>query len=486
MQKELNQRSEFLDPTLFGNDAGEDEDIQRLNEYYLSKPEHNIFFQPNVRLQFVRARKGIGKSALLCYTAYKIQDSNPDDIIINIKATDLISLFNSNPTNALEYINCWQQRICTRINIELGKRIHFAFSDDSMSLVESAELTNFKDKNIISALISRINFSTESTAINISQPNIQNNYALLKRYSEGKNHKVWLFIDDIDATFIDTPENRLLVSTFFSACRELTNNVKGINIRASIRTDVWSLICTDESLDKCEQYMLDLSWSTTDTGKILCKKILSYYKENQPDSPYNDYQEEQDFDKIYGIIFNKSFRWGRKTVRPYRPIHILSAGRPRWAAQLCKLAAKDAYSKYHSYISNGNINFAMNEYGKYRLADLYKEHNHQCDSLENIIESFRNNKIEYRSSDLLEHINKQILSTVPNITIDNHVISDALHIAKYLYRIGFITLRNDEYNKAAGFTRFEDAPNLLIPANYNKDDLWIIHPAYRTTLNLHD
>ncbi|MDY2700207.1 MAG: hypothetical protein SOV61_11740 [Lachnospiraceae bacterium] len=480
------KRDEFLDPDLFGNDAGEDEDIQRLNEYYLSKPEHEIFFDPKVRLQFVRARKGIGKSALLCFAAHKIQELSPDDIIINIKASDLIALFNSNPTNALEYINCWQQRICTRINLELGKKIPFAVSDDSMSLVESAELSNFKGKNIISALISRINISINSTNANLSPKGVQDNYAFLQRYSENQNHKVWLFIDDIDATFVDTPENRLLVSTFFSACRELTNTVKGINIRASIRTDVWSLICVDEALDKCEQYMLDLSWSTADTGKILCKKILSYYKEKQPDCQYCSYDEEKDFDSIYNIIFNNTLRWGNRSVKPYRPIHILSAGRPRWAAQLCKLAAKDAYTKFNFLIGNGNINFAMNEYGKYRLADLYKEHSHQCAELEVIIESFRNNKIEYRSFELIKHIDEHILSIVPKFTIDNVDISDALHIAKFLYRIGFITLRNDEFNKAAGFTRFEDAPNLLIPANYNESDLWVVHPAYRAILNLHD
>jgi hypothetical protein len=486
MQKELKQRIEFLDSTLFGNDAGEDEDIQRLNEYYLSKPEHEIFFKDSVRLQFVRARKGIGKSALLCYTAYKVEDQNPDDIVINIKASDLIALFNSNPTNALEYINCWQQRICTRINLELGKKISFAFSDDNMALVESAELLNFKGKNIVSALANRFSISTASTNMAITKPGVQDNYALLRRYSQDKKYKVWLFIDDIDATFIDTPDNRLLVSTFFSACRELTNNVKGINIRASIRTDIWSLICTDEALDKCEQYMLDLSWSTKDTGKILCKKILSYYKEKQPKCSFCSYQEEHNFNDIYNIIFSKTLRWGTHSVKPYRPIHILSAGRPRWAAQLCKIAAKDAYSKCHSQISNGNITFAMNEYGKYRLADLYKEHNHQCDSLEDMIESFRNNKKEYRSSDLINHINKNILPTAPNIKIDNIVTSNALHVAKFLYRIGFITFRNNEYNNAAGFTRFEDAPNLLIPANFNEGDLWIVHPAYRTILNLHD
>lgn len=183
MIKKLNPRSEFLDPTLFGNDAGEDEDIQRLNEYYLSKPEHEIFFRSNVRLQFVRARKGIGKSALLCYTAYKVQEQNKDDIIINIKAAELIALFEANPTNALEYINCWQQRICTRVNVELGKKIKFAFSDDSMTLVESAELGNFKNKNIISALISRLDVSGDLGSLKVTKQVAQDNYNLLTKTS---------------------------------------------------------------------------------------------------------------------------------------------------------------------------------------------------------------------------------------------------------------------------------------------------------------
>ena len=120
------------------------------------------------------------------------------------------------------------------------------------------------------------------------------------------------------------------------------------------------------------------------------------------------------------------------------------------------------------------------------MADLYKEHNHQCASLEDIIESFRSRKIEYRSMDLICHINENVLSIINKVKIDNGETDDAMCIAKFLYRIGFITLRNDEYNKAAGFTRFEDSPNLLIPTNFNKDDLWIVHPAYRTILNLHD
>lgn len=56
-------------------------------------------------------------------------------------------------------------------------------------------------------------------------------------------------------------------------------------------------------------------------------------------------------------------RWGNHSVMPYRSIHILGAGRPRWAAQLCKFAALDAHNKQKDRISTGNINFAMTEYG---------------------------------------------------------------------------------------------------------------------------
>ena len=486
MKQIKQKREEFIDPSLFGNDAGEDENIQRLNDYYLLKPEHERFFQAKNKLQIVRARKGIGKSALLCYTANKIQEENPDSIVINIKASELISQFKSSPENTLEQVNFWQQLICTRINKELGRYIKLPSSSDNMLLIDCSELSNLRGQNIITSLIERFKVVFSDSSLNYEKSKINDNYSFLTRYSKKNYNQVWLFVDDIDATFINNHKNRIFVSTFFSACRTLINTVDGLIIRASIRTDVWSLISTDEALDKCEQYMLNLSWSTKDTGIILYKKILSYYKENN-NSIYSSIQESSNFRETFNIIFNKTFKWGTSQVEPYRVIHILSAGRPRWAAQLCKIAANDAYSKCHSKIAMGNINFAMDKYGKSRLSDLYKEHNHQCNSLENIIESFRNGKKEFRSTDLITHIEDKITQhkTMP-VLIDNNSISDPLFVAKFLYRIGFITLRNDEFNKAAGFTRFEDSPNLLISSNLRENDLWIIHPAYRTALNLHE
>lgn len=66
-------RDDFLDDDLFGNEAGEDENKDRLASYYLEKPENEIFFNSKRTLAFVRARKGVGKSALLNYANYKLE-----------------------------------------------------------------------------------------------------------------------------------------------------------------------------------------------------------------------------------------------------------------------------------------------------------------------------------------------------------------------------------------------------------------------------
>jgi hypothetical protein len=481
-------RSDFLDDELFGNEAGEDENKSRLLSYYLEKPENDIFFRSMRPLAFVRARKGVGKSALLSYAQYKLERKNPKSMYISVKASELISIKQhpSSGASALEYTNYWQECLCTRIAIEIGRNIKIAASDDSMMLVETAELLGYKGRNIVTALCDRF---TQAIPQLVSEKKCaENAEELLKRYSKKENIAVWFFIDDIDATFINTPENKMLVSTFFSACRNIVNAVKGLFIRASVRTDVWAIIKDDEALDKCEQYMVDLKWSTEDTGRILANKILTYYENNgSKDEKIRNIRKWYPASQaqVFDLVFNGKLPWGSRHLDPYRPIHILSAGRPRWAAQLCKMAANDAYKKSSEKISIGHINAIMFDYGKYRLSDLYKEHTHQCPQLKHIIESFRNGQKAYKSSDLLSYIKEKVISNVSTpISIEDVDITTPLDIAHFLYRIGFITLDDDSFDTGESFIRFEDVPDLLIPSNYNPNDLWVIHPSYRTILHL--
>ena len=358
-----------------------------------------------------------------------------------------------------------------------------------MKIIESAEIMGYKGKNIISALTDRLAISINSVIPEKKEvKEVANAYEMLKRFSLEKNRKVWLFVDDIDATFINTDNNKIVVGTFFTACRYLVNTVDGLNIRASVRTDVWTILRNfDEALDKCEQYMIDLVWSTKDTGEILYNKLYSYFSDAHPDLQLciKNFKDSDSQSRIYNLVFSGQLQWGNNRVIPYRSIHILSGGRPRWAAQLCKLAAEDAYEKQKALIATGNINYAMVEYGKYRMADLYKEHKHQCDSLEIIIEAFRYGERAYTTQELVRLIKKRIIDMDKKIIIDGMPDEcNEIQIGKFLYRIGFITLRNDEYNKALGLTRYEDDPYLFSEYNIDNEQIWEIHPAYRSVLKI--
>lgn len=482
-------RRDLADPELFGNEAGEDEDAAVLDSYFLKKPEFDRFYSPRSKIGFVRSRKGMGKSALLTHTQYRRQVANEGELLIFVKASDLFALQTTKGDSPAELIFGWQQRICTRINLELGTALNIGISDDSMLLIESAELNNFRSKNIVSSLIDRLKVKGLGIEISRERQPITAPQAILSRILEKKDVTVWLFVDDVDATFLNTDAERLRVSTFFSACRNLVNSVNGLCIRASVRSDVWSILAQhDEALDKCEQYMLDLYWSTEETGRMLENKIISFLCRYYPDDTrFASWKTKDNRVAIRRSIFNEPFEWSqRRLLESFRPIHILSAGRPRWAAQLCKMAGKDAFKKSASLISMGHFRAVLKDYGHFRIADLYKEHLHQRQRLAEIIETFSGRATRYTTEKLLDLITQEIIAPrglpkIDGISAENGSTS----VAHFLFRIGFITGRDDQDRSGLGFVRFEDRPNLLsTKANLDDSLYWEVHPSYREALRI--
>lgn len=481
-------KRDLADPELFGNEAGEDEDPAVLDSYFIRKPDFENFYSSRAKIGFVRSRKGMGKSALLKHTHYQKQQADDGDLLVYIKASDLLALQTVKGESPAELIYGWQQRICTRINLELGSTLRLGFSDDSILLIESAELSGFKSRNIVGALVDRLRLKGLGAEIERQRTAMGDSQQTLSRILQSKDINVWLFIDDVDATFINTEAERLKTSTFFSACRNLVNSVNGLYIRASVRMDVWSILAHhDEALDKCEQYMLDLSWSTEDTGRILENKIVSYLLRYYPDdSRFIAWKRDNNRPAIRRYIFKEPFNWAGRALESYRPIHILSAGRPRWAAQLCKMAGNVAFSKNFSHIAMSDFKDVLKAYGKFRIADLYKEHLHQCPKLEEIIEVFSSGKPRFSTDELLRLITDRVVRHRGLPIIDGVLAANgSLTIAHFLYRIGFITARDEQDAAGLGFVRFEDRPNLLsTTANLDDKLSWEIHPAYRDVLRI--
>jgi hypothetical protein len=475
------------DPTLFGNDAGEEEDPEILASYFVDQPSFELFFDRATRLRFARARKGMGKSALLAKMAHDLRQVEPDSIVIQVTGSDLTGLGAFTSPDPSVQLNQWQQVMCARISQEIGREIGFAADDASMLMVESAELAGLKDRNILRALVDRL--AGKVAKLQITRPEFEHASAVLRRVQDkAESRKVWLLIDDVDFTFVDNPSMRLKVGTFFSACRKLAREVKNLNIRASVRTDVWSVIRGNEDLDKAEQYMTDIAWTRGEMELILSRRILSYVKRNHASSvEAKTLRERADVDTIVSIAFARRINWGGSGVPPIQALNVLSARRPRWMSQLCRLAGEDATRSRATRIEGRHILEVMRPFGELRLADLYKEHGHQFGDLRLLVETFAGRNRTYTTAELLhllgeEYMRRTAQKGIPRL--EGRLIKTPMELAHFLFRIGFL----QGQNRTAGaeeFVNYENRPDLLTN-EINPDDrlAWGVYPSYRNVLRI--
>ena len=298
--------------------------------------------------------------------------------------------------------------------------------------------------------------------------------------------KLWILIDDLDATFQMTKPECMELSTFFSACRYLTQDLPDIHFRVTMRTDVWAVIRRfDESLDKVEQYVFDILWYQSDFRKLLSKRIesqISSIASNLLNNTHFFNEEEKD-EYIISRVFVQKMEWGEKDIHTYKILYTLSYERPRWAIQLCKLAQERALRVSHSIINRSHINDIWGEYGKKRINDLVAEHKHQCDQIEELLQSFRGANRLMTRDELFKWINNRV-STHIDVCIDGESTRNPRDIARFLYRLGFIVARSDS---ELGYEHYHFDQMSDFLASRTDDDFgvkWEIHPCYREALDI--
>ncbi|MFA7383848.1 MAG: hypothetical protein WC001_10405 [Desulfurivibrionaceae bacterium] len=469
----------------FGNEAGDDVDLEELTSYFVEQESFNSYLDKRKKFLVATAKKGVGKSALIQWNYYKINKTSPADIVIKCRGADLtrdsFGLISKIETPN-EYIRDWMIRICALINRELAKRIGFAITDDKITLVESAELNGYKSRNIVGCLIDRFE-KILGTGTSTKQ-SIKDEIEILKR---AKDINVWILIDDLDATFQNSKQECLSMSTFFSACRYIIQDIKGVRLRVSMRSDVWPVIRRfDESLDKMEQYVNEITWEIEDFRRLLYLRVKSQCEGSDAIFPirYKQEQDDEFEERVIALIFVPKMPWGEKEVFTYKIIYTLSYHRPRWAIQLCKIAQKNAVKSNSKQIRKGDIDAVWGEYGKKRISDLVSEHKHQCREVEELITAFRGADRLLTREELMSWVNSHIVSHL-NTYIEGNLVNSPLEIAHFLYRIGFIVARSDDGDGGYEHYHFHEMPDFL-SARTNQDFnlKWEIHPCYRQALDI--
>lgn len=469
----------FDDPELWGNEAADDEDPVVLNSYFVNSPAWHDFLTAVRPLQIARARKGLGKSALLRECAFRHREDK-NFLVINITGADLVAQREFKSLGASEHIYDWQQRICTLITRSIGASIGFAYTDDQIAFVEAAELAGLRSRNLIGALVDRLR--GKLGPIELQKLGVTDAEAAMARFLHSSNDQILLLIDDIDATFTNTPQEALRLSTFFTACRHIATTYKGVKIRTVVRSDVWASIRRlDEALDKVEQYIFDVKWSNKGYRSLLSERIIAHYNR----LGIGHMTKGLSKDKVINLVFQEFFPWGSYYVHPSRVIHVYSAGRPRWATQLCRMAGAEARISGAPLITFGSLKQTLDSYGRIRLDDLTREHRHQCPTISDVVGVFAKQPASYSTSNLSLLLKRRVIDIAPP-TIDSRKAEDPIQLAQYLFRIGFIlAIGRDTASGNPEYHSYEEMPELLGSSlNVDQGMRWRIHPAYHAALDL--
>lgn len=489
MSAKLKAAIKLNDASLFGNDAAEDEIESVFHSYFVDRPEITRFLDPNSQFLVLRAYRGEGKSAILRHAAHTLTKQE----ILTVRSTggSLSPDISSEDPGA--WTKGWKRQILGLLAAEIGSRIGMAWSDDSISLVEEAERNGFKSRSLVSSIVDRLTFSAlpqKKAAAPIGDPE-----KVLQRWMQGRL-EVWVFVDDVDENFVNTAQARAKVSSFFGACRDITNLIPEIRIRSGIRPNIWQIIRSDaESLGKVNQYCVDIRWDTPMLRAILARRVEAYLlrtdQQHVLDSIANLTGEYGD-ELLIALAFEKEMEWGfnSDTGRPRsRPPHVvmstLSKHRPRWMIELAKLAATKAHELRVNQIGKSHIFDVLEGFGRTRIDDLSAEYRCECPQIREIINAFADGQEDFSTAELQTLIEKRITSHLDLTFASSGRSRQPLKIAAFLYEIGFLTARETLPSKEYRHYTFAEKPELLHNrTNLDRGMSWEIHPVFRQALGL--
>lgn len=486
---DLRKLIDTTDSELFGSDTADSENAEELSHYFVEFPEFDYFLDERKNFQIARARKGVGKSALLKQAAFLMHEDS-DVLVIELTGSNFIQFFNVLSTDANGFIQGWQQAIASCVLEKYSGTL--SRPKTQIELFVMRKYSNYSPRrNLISTILSRV----EAVIPFIKSVNISefSPLSLLEALLEHQpSLKIWISVDDIDSTFRDKEDEKLLVSTFFTAARGLSSRFSQINIRASVRKDVWTTIRSfDEALDKCQQNLIDIEWSDSGTLWIISNRIRNYIRKKAgPEATFSgharkilDSETKSANQHVLNLAFPEYFPWGTENQKAYLLLHILSGGRPRWGLQLCKMAGRQAGKMRSKPDSTLKISYFRKElpaYSRSRLQDIIIEFRHQCRDVGDIIYAFDNKKFDFETHELLSEIDRGIMKYM-DVKIDGMKVRSNHEIAAFLFRIGFLNAVNKNNNRMQ--YRFEDMPHFFrtLPADHSYVK-WEISPSFRHAL----
>lgn len=476
--------------SLFGHEAAEREDPERLKQYFVKRSDYESVVS-NRPLKIVIGFKGVGKSAVL-KVAY-LEDIANGIPAIWIRPDDISELYSelTSESNNLKLITLWKKGLSKVIASRLAEEMGFAANEDSINAIKWAQETGYRSKDLVSQLAEAFKPLVEKYITNNpGAPNNVGEHHILERLLKKK--KVKLYIDDLDRGWEATESDIKRLAALVNALGDLTSDIQGLAVRISLRTDVYALIRSSaEFTDKFETSEVWCSWSNHEILIALVKRIYSHFGINVPDEDINKMRQSQIanyLSPLFAQRFNGAKCWANAPI--YRVIMSLIRRRPRDLVKLCTLAAKEAYLNNSKEICGTHIYSILDTYSAGRMQDIINEFHSESPIIEELLynlgptsKEFKEKKKDrylFKTDELYAKI-RNVMSNV-RVVFANNKNPDFHDVAKFLFKIGFITATKTVEGKYIDRLYFEDKKQLLERTVGDLGYSWEIHPAYRGAL----
>ena len=458
---------------LFGKEAAEDEDFDRLQSYYIKSRTHEKLTS-NLPLRILVGHKGIGKSAI--FTIARHEDTEAHRVSILIRPDDIASI-GKNEDDFDQMIRDWKIGLVTIVSNKISECIHDLLPTDEKTRNAASLVTQF-----IPYIKQYFQKKLEDAGISETDKLVVSNFL--------RTNRVIVYIDDLDRGWESKPTDIRRISALLNAVRDLSNDNKGLQFRISLRTDVFYLVRTsDESTDKIGDAVVWHSWTNHEILLLLIKRIETFFdRDFNVEAHRNSHQIHLShyLDPIFEKRFTDRGKWENKPM--YVILMSLIRKRPRDLVKLCNAAAKNAYDNHKSKIDTESLKNIFVTYSQDRIQDTVNEYRSELKDIERLLLNMKPSGNErkkgrgyiYSTGELLQKLNSIMQGGAFVFTNGKKATSKDLQ--HFLYKINFITARKKRDDEYIDRKYFEENKYLTTQsADFGYE--WEVHPAFRWALN---
>ncbi|SKA85463.1 hypothetical protein SAMN02745704_01866 [Paucidesulfovibrio gracilis DSM 16080] len=459
---------------LFGHEAAEDENTDRLKEYYF---KNDIFEQvsADLKLRILVGHKGIGKSALFKIAA--AEDFDNGILPIEIKPNDVSGIAESTD-RFLELIRAWNEGIR---GIIADKAIRYFTEESSKKMSNKIPSTG--------KLLTTISDTLKGIAIaDKAKMSVYENFQ--------RNKRINVYIDDLDRGWQGKNEDITRISALLNAVRDISNELENVHFKVSLRSDVYYLVRTsDESTDKIEGSVVWYTWHNTQILALLAKRVETFYgREIAEEDLMSLHQSKiaQYLKPIMTQTFDGVGKWNGAPI--YRILMSLVRKRPRDLVKLCSLAARQARLNKHSIIQTIDFQGIFENYSLERIQDIDNEFRSELPDIRRLLFALKPSVKKARKySDSYVYSTEQIESKISTVAAESPFFfskkpdrpATANDLLFFLYKINFLTARRVNKDDVTVRKTFEE--NKYLTASFVDFGFgWEVHPAYRWALEPDD